>query len=101
VAGRGRIPAAAPDRLVSAVKKKKGKGREGADRRGPVVSAAGKKKREGGEAVGWRGGGLGRLGRKEPGWFCFFSFLFPNFFFKPFFISNSIQIFFKLFSRIL
>jgi hypothetical protein len=93
VAGRGRIHAAAPDRLVNAVKKKKGRGGEGADRWGPVVSAAGKKKREGGSGGLARGVGLGRLGRKEPGWFCFFSFLFPNFFFKPFFNSNSIQTF--------
>jgi hypothetical protein len=47
VTGRGRIPAAAPDRLASAVKKKKGRGGEGADRRGPVVSAAGKRKGKG------------------------------------------------------
>jgi hypothetical protein len=51
-----------------------------------------KKKREGERWAG-AGGGLGRLGRKGAGaGFVFFSFLFPNFFFKPFFFSNSNQI---------
>jgi hypothetical protein len=91
VTGRGRIPAAAPDRLASAVKKKKGRGGEGADRRGPVVSAAGKRKGKGG-AVGRRGSELGRLGRMGGrGAFCFFFFsLFQTSFSNPF--STQIQI---------
>jgi hypothetical protein len=54
VAGRGRNRAAAPDRLSSEVKKKKGRGGGEADRRAPDVSAAGEKKKRGGE-VGRRG----------------------------------------------
>jgi hypothetical protein len=93
VAGRGRNRAAAPDRLGSEVKKKKGRGGEGADRRGPVVSAAGKKKRGRGE-VGRRGEIDGPLGPKaKPGRFPFLSFSFSNFIFKQFFISNSNQTF--------
>jgi hypothetical protein len=96
VTGRGRIPAAAPDRLASAVKKKKGRGGEGADRRGPVVSAAGKRKGKGG-AVGRRGSELGRLGRKGGRcWLCFFS-LFQTSFSNHF----STQIQFKLFQTFL
>jgi hypothetical protein len=91
VAGRGRIPAAAPDRLVSTVKKKKGRGGEGADRWGPVVSAAGKKKREGGKR--WAGAGMSWAAWAERSRAGFVFFLFPNFFFKPFFNSKSIQTF--------
>jgi hypothetical protein len=42
----GRPGAAAPGRLSSGEKKKKGKGRGEADRRGPVVSVRGKKRKE-------------------------------------------------------
>jgi hypothetical protein len=97
VAGRGRIPAAVPDRLVSAVKKKKGRGGEGADRRGPVVSAAGKKKREGGER--WAGAGMSwaAWAERSRAGFVFFLFPFSNFIFKSF--SSQIQ--FKLFQTFL
>jgi hypothetical protein len=97
VAGRGRNCAAAPDRLGSEVKKKKGRGGEGADRRGPVVSASGKKKRGSGE-VGRRGGGLGRLGRKGSRAVYFFFFSFFKLHFSNHFSS---QIQFKLFQTFL
>jgi hypothetical protein len=52
-----------------------------------------KKKKGRGERWAGAGFGLGRLGRKEPCWFCFFFFSFSKLLFKPFFNSNSIQTF--------
>jgi hypothetical protein len=82
-ARRGEDCAAAPGRLGSGVKKKKGKGGGEADRRGPVVSVRGKKRKERrvtgrcgrvlvGRQAGWAKGKGGKL-------FFFFLFFFKLF----------------------
>jgi hypothetical protein len=80
-------------------------GRREADMWDPAVGAAVKKKKGRGEWWAGAGVGLGRLGRKEPGWFCFFFLFFfqtsfSNHFsfliqFKPFqtFLKNFIDFF--------
>jgi hypothetical protein len=92
VAGRGRNHAAAPDRLGSEVKKKKGRGGEGLT--GGARSSAPLGKRKGKEER-WAGAGnlMGRLGRKgKPTRFLFF------FFFQTSFSNHfSFQIQIKLF----
>jgi hypothetical protein len=102
VAGRDRIPTAAPDRLASAVEKKKGRGGEGADRWVPAVSAAGKRKREGGESGGLaRGLGWAAWAERSQHWFLFFFFSFFKLHFQIIFQLKFKSNFFKLFSRIL
>jgi hypothetical protein len=84
------------------------KGGREADRWGPGVSDSKRKRKEreserDGPARGGLDGPAGRLGRKvSREWFSIiFLFLFSNFFFKPFFFSNSNQTFSNFFSRIL
>jgi hypothetical protein len=78
--GAARI-AAAPGRLSSGVRKKKGKGRERLTG-GAHLSARGKQKKKKGGRAGWRGekadGPLGQKGREVN--FLFFSFLFQTLF---------------------
>jgi hypothetical protein len=89
--GAARI-AAAPGRLGSEVKKKKGKGRGEADRWGPLVSEKKTKEKER-SGAGWRGekadGPLGQKGREVS--FLFFSFLFQTLSKPNFFLLNSNQ----------
>jgi hypothetical protein len=78
--GAARI-AAAPGRLSSGERKKKGKGRGEADRRGPVVSVYGKKKKKketgrcGRGLMGHWAAGLDRRG----GFLCVFFYFFKLF----------------------
>jgi hypothetical protein len=105
-AGHGKDCAAAPGRLGSEEKKKKGKGKGRLTGGAQVSALAEKKKKErrrGGPARGDGQRAAGPSGLKgEPGRFSFFFFFFFKLHFQTiFFISNSNQTFSNFFSRIL
>jgi hypothetical protein len=98
--GAARI-AAAPGRLSSGERKKKGKGRGEADRRGPVISVCGKKKKMKKETGRCGRGLMGRWAARpdrREGFLCVFSF-FSNTFPIILLNSNSNQNSFKLFTK--
>jgi hypothetical protein len=97
VAGRGEDRAAAPGRLGSEEKKKKGKGKGRLTGGAQVSALAEKKKKErrrGGPARGDGRRAAGPSGLKgKQGMVLFFSFPFSNFFFKPFSFQIQIKLF--------